>query len=212
VLTQGTELPPLEPSQLQLYTEACSLPEAERRPVKVELPPARLAHTLAALLAKSPGARLCNWETLENLPTGIQWDPGGVKKGDLSYKGDPNPWMDQGKVENSGRKFYVLVSGSPTEVKTVYLDEGATHPRGENLWEELYELGFAERLVRCGPVKTKSTNDWHSATSSQTQPAMLEESIRYDVNEVQETYGLRLDSTPPKRHPCDRDPGAAGCQ
>jgi hypothetical protein len=48
--------------------------------------------------------------------------------------------------------------------------------------------------------------------SKGTHPVMLRQSIRYDGNQVQDEYELRLDNTLPKRDPRDRDPGVGGCQ
>jgi hypothetical protein len=48
--------------------------------------------------------------------------------------------------------------------------------------------------------------------SAAAHPVMLRQSIRYDGNQVQDSYELRLDNTLPKRDPRDRDPGVAGCQ
>jgi hypothetical protein len=41
---------------------------------------------------------------------------------------------------------------------------------------------------------------------------MLQQSIRYKGNQVQDTYQLRLDNTLPARDPRDREPGVAGCR
>ncbi len=68
------------------------------------------------------------------------------------------------------------------------------------------------RLARCGPVYTESTNNWYSVMSAGTHPVMLRQSIRYDGNQVQDAYELRLDNTLPKPDPRDRDPGVGGCQ
>ncbi len=86
------------------------------------------------------------------------------------------------------------------------------HTRGENLLLRVYQQGFAVRLARCGPVYTKSTNNWYEVTSAKSRPAMLKQSIRYDGNQVQDTYELRLDNTLPKRDPRDRNPGVGGCR
>jgi hypothetical protein len=41
---------------------------------------------------------------------------------------------------------------------------------------------------------------------------MLRQSLRLDGNQIQDTYELRFDNTPPKRDPRDRDPGVSGCK
>ena len=76
----------------------------------------------------------------------------------------------------------------------------------------LYTKGLQVRLARCGPVYTESTNNWYSVMSKGTHPVMLRQSIRYDGNQVQDEYEVRLDNTLPKRDPRDRDPGVGGCQ
>jgi len=75
----------------------------------------------------------------------------------------------------------------------------------------LYEKGLTVKLVRCGPVYTESTNNWYSATSSATRPVMILQSIRYDGNQAQDSYALRIDGTLPARDPRDRNPGTGGC-
>ena len=76
----------------------------------------------------------------------------------------------------------------------------------------VYEKGIAVRLVRCGPVYAQSTNNWYSLQSNRTRPAMIQQSISYDGNQVTDSYALRLDGTLPPRDSRDRDPGVAGCQ
>ena len=68
------------------------------------------------------------------------------------------------------------------------------------------------RLARCGPVYTESTNNWYAITSPKTQPAMLQQSIRYEGNQVQDAYAVRFDGTLPARDPRDREPGVGGCR
>ena len=86
------------------------------------------------------------------------------------------------------------------------------HPKGEHPLGVMYTLGFAVKLVRCGPVYTESTNNWYSLTGPKTHPVMLKQSIRYEGNRVQDSYELRLDATLPARDPRDRDPGVNGCR
>ena len=133
-------------------------------------------------------------------------------KGDLSYKGDPNPFSLTGSTAFSQRQFSLLASGTPAQVKTIYFDEGGMHPSGENLMRAIWAQGFAVSLARCGPVYTESTNNWYSVTSLKTRPVMLRQSIRYEGKQVQDAYELHLDGTLPKRDPRDRDPGVNGCR
>ena len=208
-LTQGGELPRLQPNQLRLYSENCLAPAAARTPVATVMPHELLAQTIASLL---PAAALYDWKKLPSLLPNAQWSPGGAKKTDLSYKNDLNPLSMSGQVTLSGRAFSLLASGSPTEVKTIYFDEQGMHPSGENMLGALYTKGYAIKLVRCGPIYTESTNNWYSVTSPKSQPAMIRQSIRYEGKQVQDTYELRLDGTLPKRDPRDRDPGVNGCR
>ena len=76
----------------------------------------------------------------------------------------------------------------------------------------VYQKGITVRLVRCGPVYTESTNNWYSLTSARTRPAMIRQSIRYDGNQVQDAYELRLDGSLPARDPRDRNPGVNDCR
>lgn len=82
---------------------------------------------------------------------------------------------------------------------------------GTTNYDWIYEKGIAVKLVRCGLVYTESTNNWYSLTSGKTRPAMILQSIRYDGNQVQDSYSIRLDGTLPARDPRDRNPGVSGC-
>lgn len=148
-----------------------------------------------------------DWKTLTSLMPNAKWSPGGPMKVDLSYKSDPNPFSLSGQTTFSGRAFSLLASGSPTQVKTIYFDEGGMHPRGEDLLSSLRAQGYDLRLTRCGPVYTESINNWYSVSSPKTRPAMLKQSLRSEGRQVQDAYELRLDATLPKRDPLDRAPG-----
>ncbi|MEX2264236.1 MAG: hypothetical protein WD696_19940 [Bryobacteraceae bacterium] len=211
-LSRREDLPPLQPNQLRLYTERCSATGADRVPVSTVMPHEQLARTFVVLLPQAAGPALYDWKTLTSLPAGIGWDAAGARKGDLSYKRDPNPWMHQGHIAFSGRQFHLLFSGSPTEVKTGYFEEAGTHPRGEDLLGFLRTQGFSIQLVRCGPVYTQSSNNWYSVKSAKTQPIMLRQSMGFEGNLVNDSYELRFDASLPKRDPRDRDPGVSGCQ
>lgn len=209
VLSTGEELPALQPNQLALYSTECTA-GAVQRPVSTLLPHQRLAEVVAALLVPAAQAGL-TWESLKAVPTEISWDPAGPKPVNYSALGDPNPVSLSGSVTWSERRFSVRASGTATQVRTVHLEEGGRHPRGEHMLGVVYEKGIAVRLVRCGPVYTESTNNWYSLNSSRTRPAMIRQSIGYDGNQVADTYELRLDGTLPPRDPRDRDPGVNGC-
>lgn len=210
-LSLGEELPALQPAQLKLYSEQCAAPAEERKAVSSALPHEALAELFAALIPPAAGPALSDWKSLAGLPTGIEWNE-APKPWDLTFKGDPNPVAQSANLTLAGRKFSVLASGSAEQPKTVYLDEMGMHPRGEHVLGVLYAKGIQAQLARCGPAYTESTNNWYSVKSAGRHPVMLRQSIRYDGNQVQDAYELRLDNTLPKRDPRDRDPGVAGCQ
>jgi hypothetical protein len=211
VLAYGSELPALQPNQLALYSEQCG-EGAVQAPVSTRKPHEILAETLVQLLAPSSGPALYDWQALRALSTGITWDSGGPKRMDLTtLRNDHNPVALNGFVTYAGRKFSLQASGTPTQVKNIYVDENGMHPRGEHLLGVVYERGIAVRMVRCGPVYTESTLNWYSLSSNRTRPAMILQSIRYEGNQVQDSYSLRLDGTLPARDPRDRDPGTNGC-
>lgn len=212
VLTQGDELPSLQPAQLKLYSEQCSVPPAERKATSTVLPIDALAQIIAAMIPPAAGPVLSDWKALAALPTQIQWPATAPMKMDLTFKNDPNPFAQSAGLSISGRKFSILASGSPTQPKAIYLEEMGMHPRGEHLLGVLYSQGLAVQLVRCGPIYTESTNNWYSLKSAKTHPVMIRQSIRYEGNQVQDTYELRLDNTLPRRDQRDRDPGASGCR
>jgi len=211
ILTRSADLPTLPPNQLAAYTEQCAA-GAERRPVATLRPHESVAQAFVALLAPAAGAPSYDWAALLALPTGIHWLGDTPRKADLSFKGDPNPVSLTGEVSYAGRKFSAMASGTPTQVKVIYLEELGRHARGEHMLGEVYKQGIAVALVRCGPVYTESTNNWYSLSSPRTRPASIRQSINYDGNQVAESYELRLDGTLPTRDPRDRNPGVADCR
>jgi hypothetical protein len=211
VLSYGETLPALQPNQLALYSEQCD-PGATQAPVSTLKPHEQLAQIFVTLLGQASGPVLYDWKALNALSTGITWDSAGAKRVDYSALGDPNPVSIGGNMAYAGRRFSVRASGTATQVKAIYIDEGGLHPRGEHLLGVVYEKGIVVQLVRCGPVYTESTNNWYSLTSTRTRPAMILQSIRYEGNQVQDAYVLRLDGTLPTRDSRDRNPGVNGCQ
>jgi hypothetical protein len=210
VLSQGEELPALQPNQLAHYTEQCA-PGAKKAPVSTTKPHESLAQTIVTLLAPASGPALYDWSTLRSLSTGIEWLGEGPKPADLSMQGDPSPVMQSGTVAYAGRKFSVMASGTPAQVRNVYFEESGTHPTGEHMLGVVYEKGVTVKLVRCGPIYTESTNNWYSLESAKTRRAMVRQSIHYDGKLVSDSYALRLDGTLPTRDPRDRNPGSNGC-
>jgi hypothetical protein len=210
VISYGAELPALQPNQLALYSEQCAAgtPQA---PVSTLKPHELLAQAVVALLAPTSGPALYDWKTLIALPTEIAWDSAGPKRVDYSALGDPNPVSVGGSVTYAGRRFSVRASGTPAQVKVIFLEENGMHPRGEHMLGVVYERGIAVQLVRCGPVYTESTNNWYNLTSTRTRAAMILQSIRYEGNNTQDSYALRLDGSLPARDPRDRNPGTGGC-
>jgi hypothetical protein len=212
VLSYGDKLPALQPNQLALYREQCA-PGAAHAPVSTLKPHEHLAQTVTGLLVTTAGPVLYDWKTLRGLNTGITWDTSPPRRTDLTtLRNDPSPLALSGHATWAGREFSAQASGTANEVKNIYLEENGLHPRGEHMLGVVYEKGFAVQLVRCGPVYTESTNNWYRITSSRTRTAMILQSIRYDGNNVQDSYALRLDGTLPTRDSRDRNPGVNGCQ
>jgi hypothetical protein len=210
-VSQGDELPALQPNQLNLYTEQCGV-GADRRAVPVGKPHELLAETVVALLVPAGGPGLYDWKSLASVATGISWSGDAPKPASLAHLSDPSPLMLTGHGTFSGRKFSAMASGTPEQVKIVRLEELGQHPRGEHMLGVVYQKGITVQLVRCGPVYTESTNNWYSLTSARTRPAMIRQSIGYDGNQVQDAYELRLDGSLPQRDPRDRNPGVNGCR
>jgi hypothetical protein len=213
VLSLGEELPALQPAQLSLYSEQCTA-GAERIAVSNLKPHERLAEVVVAVLASTSGPALHDWSSLAGLATDIAWNEGPPKPMNLSYMDDKdtNPVALTGSVTYAQRKFSVIASGTPSQVKNIYFDEQGMHPRGEHMLGVVYEKGITVQLVRCGPVYTSSTNNWYNLKSARTRPAMIRQSIRYEGNQVQDSYAIRLDGTLPPRDQRDRNPGVNGCQ
>jgi hypothetical protein len=210
VVSRAEELPPLQPNQLSLYSEQCA-PGAERKPVSTLKPHEELARAIVALLPPASGPALYDWKALAGLTSGITWT-GEPKAGNRTAPvSDQNPMSQSGSVAYAQRKFSVQAIGTETAVKSIELGESGLHPRGEHMLGVVYDQGIAVKLVRCGPVYTESTNNWYSLTSPRTRPAMILQSIRYDGDQVQDSYVLRLDGSLPPRDPRDRDPGSNSC-
>jgi hypothetical protein len=209
ILSTGDDLPALQPNQLALYSTQCAA-GAEQRPVATQLPHQRVAEVITSLLVPAAASQL-TWQALAAVPTGIEWAAGGPKPVDYSTLGDANPVSLSGNATWSERRFSARASGTATQVRSIFLEEGGQHPRGEHMLGVVYEKGIAVRLVRCGPVYSESTNNWYSLTSARTRPAMIRQSIHYDGNQVADTYELRLDGSLPARDPRDRNPGVNGC-
>jgi hypothetical protein len=210
VLSRSDKLPPLQPNQLALYSEKCSA-GAARTAVSTTKPHIALAEAIKLLIPPAAGPALYDWKTLTGLSPGITWNGDTPKPMNLTFKNDPNPVSMTGSVTLAGREFSMIASGTPAQVKVIHFDESGLHPRGEHMLGVLYEKGFAVKLVRCGPTYTESTHMWYSATSAATRPVMVLQAIRYDGNNVQDSYEVRLDGTLPARDPRDRNPGVAGC-
>jgi hypothetical protein len=157
-LSQGDELPALQPNQLNLYTEQCAA-GADRRAVPVGMPHELLAETVVALLVPAGGSVLHDWKGLTGLASGITWNGDAPKPASLTHLDDPSPLMQSGQASFSGRKFSVMASGTPAQVKIVRLEELGLHPRGEHMLGVVYQKGITVQLVRCGPVYTESTNN-----------------------------------------------------
>lgn len=210
VLTRSDRLPPLLPAQLALYSDTCA-PGAERTPVSTTRPHVALAELIKALIPPASGPAGHDWKALAGPGAEITWNGDGPRPMNLTFKNDPNPVGRTGSVTLAGREFSVLASGTPAQAKVIYLDEGGVHPKGEHMLGVLYEKGLAVKLVRCGPPYTESTHMWYSATSPGTRPVMVLQSIRYEGDNVQDSYSVRLDGTLPARDPRDRTPGTGGC-
>lgn len=212
VVYPDPDLPPLQPNQLKMYSEQCGGAAGARKPVATVMPHEQFATLLVALLPPANAAAPADWKALTTAPTGIRWNPAGAQKGSLAYKNDPNPWMHSGDVAFSGRTYHLVFGGTPTQVKTGYLEEGGLHPRGEDVLGVLRAQGLVLQLVRCGPVYTHSINNWYRVSGPLSRPVMLRQSIRMDGKQVQDAYELRFDSTLPVRDPRDREPGVGGCR
>jgi hypothetical protein len=210
VVSRGEDLPPLQPNQLSLYSETCAA-GTERKPVSTLKPHEALARAIVALLPPADGPPLYDWQTLAGISSGISWlgEPGAGNRS--APVGEQNPVRRGGAATYAQRKFSVQALGTETAVKSIELGESGLHPRGEHMLGVVYDQGIAVKLVRCGPPYTESTNNWYQLTSHRTRPAMILQSIRYDGDQVQDSYVLRLDGSLPARDPRDRDPGSNGC-
>ena len=211
VVTPGEALPALEPEQLKMYSEQCSVALAQRQPISTVAPHEQFAQSLIALLPPAIGGH--DWKSLTAAASGVRWDPRGAQPGSLAHKNDLATVLLSGELVQPGRKFGVTFGGTPAQVLTGYLEErGFGHPRGEDLLTALRERGAAVQLVRCGPVYTQSSNNWYRLTRAGARPVMLRLSMFIDGTRVTDSVALRFDASLPPRDPRDRDPGVGGCR
>ena len=210
VISRGEDLQPLQANQVSLYSTQCDA-GAVQTPVASGRPHEMLADAIVALLPPASGTAGYAWAALRDLKTGVTWKAGDPTRMDMSVFGDTNPLSLTGEATYADRRFNVRASGTDAVAKAVFFEEGGMHPRGEHLLGVVYERGHTVALVRCGPIYTESTNNWYRVTSQRTRPVMVRQSIRYDGNQVQDVYEVRLDGTLPPRDPRDRDPGVNGC-
>lgn len=207
-LSMGKDLPPLQPNQLHLYSEHCSGDGSARKAVSNSSPQEGVVQAIVAYIPQASSPAFYDWKTLASLFPKAEWIPGGAKK----FDPEPDPYTQSGNMKLAQREFSLVATGTQTQVKVIGLSENGMHPKGEDVLGLLRGQGFDVKLARCGPLYTESTNNWYSATSSKTHPAMLKQSIRYEAKQAQDAYELRLDNTLPKRDTRDRDPGVGGCR
>lgn len=210
VLSLGAELPALQANQVRLYSEDCA-EGTDRRPVSDVLPHERLAGALASFIPAAGSPRPHDWTTLIGARSAVTWDGSRPRNADLSFLGDPNPLSLSGAASYAGRRYSALASGSESEVKSIYFEEGGLHAPEEDVLSALRSQGFMVQLVRCGPVYTESTNNWYRLSRVGSRDVLLRLSSRREGNRFQDSFLLRIDGSLPQRDPRDRDPGAAGC-
>jgi hypothetical protein len=210
-LSNGTDLPALQPNQLRLYSEQCSAGASARKAVSTAMPQDELAQTLATLIPPASGPAFYDWKSVESLVPKAKWQP-GPKSFAPPTRDEPYNYSRSAQLVLAQREFSLLASGVQTQVKDITVDEIGMHPKGEDVLGLLRGQGFGVQLARCGPVYTESTNNWYAVTSSKTRPVMLKQSIRSEGKQGQDAYELRMDNTLPKRDPRDRDPGVGGCR
>jgi hypothetical protein len=211
VVSHGEALPPLQASEVRLYSEECGA-GSDRKPVSTVLPYERLAQALVSFIPPVTASSPYTWKTFTALKNGITWPSRGATRLNLSYMDDPNPYSMSADVTYAGRHFSAIVSGSQSQPMTLHLIETGLHARGEDVLGALRVQGFTVQLARCGLIYTESTHNWYRVTSTRTRPVVLKQSIRREGNQAQDSYSLRLDGTMPVRDPRDRDPGFGGCQ
>lgn len=207
-LSQGPDLPALQPKQLSMYTEACDAPAGERAPITTVSPQDELVRNLIALLPPRSGPY--DWATLRTRAPSIAF-AGEPTKADSSFRNDPNPLLLSGTWSYPGRAFGVSASGDAAQPRWIFLEEMGLHPAGEDVLGALRARGLTVELVRCGPLYTESTLNWYAVKGPDTGTATLEVSNRREGPRVQDAYVLRIDGSLPTRDPRDLDPGVGRC-
>lgn len=214
----GPDLPGLDPAELAMYSETCGASVAAGKPVSSSLPHQEIAKTVAAAIPASGEAQPYSWDTMRTRLAGFTWTPGKLYPHDekLAYDNDPNTWSlnGTGMASLAKRDFSTMVTGDATFARVLRLEEGGSHPRGEEalLLKALRADGFTVTLARCGKVYTEQKLTWYKLTSAKTQPAFLLIDTGKEGAREHARYRLYLDGKLPPLYAGEANAGTGQCR
>ncbi|MBP6014177.1 MAG: hypothetical protein KBA31_18255 [Alphaproteobacteria bacterium] len=213
----GPDLPKLDPGELAMYSEQCAAGSAPVKAVSAELPHQAIAKTIAGAIPAAGEAQPYSWDTMRTRLPGFSWnkalwphDPA------LSYDDDPNHFSlsGAGMLSLATREFSVQATGDAKYARLLRLEEGGSHPRGEDvkLLQALRDDGFTIALARCGKIYTEQKLTWYKLTKDSKRPAFLLIDTGNEGKREHARYRLYLDGALPSLRPGEANAGTGRCR
>jgi hypothetical protein len=214
----GADLSKLDPGELAMYSEQCAASVATGQAVSAALPHQAIAKLIATTIPAANEAQLYSWDVLRLRVPGFAWNKGALWPHDpaKSYDDDPNHWMlsGAGMLSLATRDFSMLATGDKTNVRLLRMEEGGSHPKGEDvkLLQALRDDGFQVALARCGKVYTEQKLTWYKLTSSKTRDAYLLIDTGNEGKREHTRYRIYLDGQLPPLKQGETNAGSGRCR
>lgn len=213
-LSIGPHLTPLDPSEVQAYSEQCEGGKAGA-PVAALLPHEAIAQMIVSLIPAA-GSSGYDWASLRARLPNVKWAGTAPTKFDASMiYDDPNPLMlGSSTLTVSERSLYVHAHGTETRVNTVHIEENGEHPRGEEvpLLDQIRKAGLTTTMARCGKPYTEAKYTYYRLMSGKTATVYLLLNERFDGDREQSGYHLYVDGKLPPLKPGEEEAGAGKCR
>jgi hypothetical protein len=215
----GADLPGLDPAELSMYSETCGAAVASAgKPVSTSLPHEAIAKTIVAAIPAAGEAQPYSWDVMRARLPSFVWSKGALYAHDekLTYDNDPNPWMlsGYGMVSLAKRDFSTMVTGDAKFARVLRMEEGGSHPRGEDvlLLKTLRGDGFTVTMARCGKVYTEQKLTWYKLTSDKTKTAYLLIDTGNEGKREHARYRIYLDGQLPPLYAGEANAGTGRCR
>jgi hypothetical protein len=214
----GPDLPKLDPGELAMYSEQCVASVAAAKAVSSELPHQAIAKMIATVIPAANEAQPYSWDVIRSRVPGFAWNKGALWPHDpaISYDNDPNHWMLSGTgiLSLATRDFSVLATGDKTNARLLRMEEGGSHPMGEDvkLLQSLRDDGFQVALARCGKVYTEQKLTWYKLTSDKKRGAYLLIDTGNEGKREHTRYRIYLDGKLPPLMQGEANAGTGRCR